>query len=103
MFAEAIQIAQTDVLKVNLYEIVANLVIVAQLMDYLPDADTCSQAAIALQPDAITLKGTRGSILVELCRVEEGVAMLEDVFPKQFRQNHFRILSGPGISSRAEQ
>ncbi len=80
LFSEAIQTAKTDELKVHLYELMANLVIVAQLMDYLPEADVYSQAAIALQPDVITLKGTRGSILVELCRVEEGVAMLEEVF-----------------------
>jgi tetratricopeptide (TPR) repeat protein len=47
--------------------------------DLLPEADAWSNEALWYAPDAITLKGTRGSILIELGRIDEGMVMLREV------------------------
>ena len=47
---------------------------------FLPEADAWSQEAFALEPEKITLKGTRGFILVKLGRFDEGEALLREVW-----------------------
>jgi hypothetical protein len=44
----------------------------------LPLADECSRRALELAPSDVTLKGTRGGVLVELGRIAEGKALLEE-------------------------
>jgi tetratricopeptide (TPR) repeat protein len=50
--------------------------------DLLAEADAWSNEALSYSPKAITLKGTRGSILIELGRIDEGIAMLTEVFKR---------------------
>jgi hypothetical protein len=47
--------------------------------DLLHAADAWTNDALRLAPQAITLKGTRGSVLIELGRLDEGVALLREV------------------------
>ncbi len=47
---------------------------------FLPEADAWSQEALALKPERITGKGTRGAVLVELGRYDEGAALLREVW-----------------------
>ncbi len=89
---EAFQSAPTDSDKVNLSEQLANLVIVQRLMDMLPEADRCSEYALLLEHESITLKGTRGSILVELGQLESGMEMLKEVFEKS-ESEHDKAIS----------
>ncbi|MBI5380410.1 MAG: tetratricopeptide repeat protein [Opitutae bacterium] len=48
-------------------------------LDLLPEAEAWCTEALKYAPDAITLKGTRGSVLVELGRIDEGMALLREV------------------------
>jgi tetratricopeptide (TPR) repeat protein len=48
-------------------------------MEMLEDSLRYIEEAIIAEPDAITLKGTKGSILVESGRIDDGIAMLEEV------------------------
>lgn len=50
--------------------------------DLLPEAEAWINEALRYAPRAITLQGTRGSILVELGHLEEGAAVLQDVLRK---------------------
>jgi tetratricopeptide (TPR) repeat protein len=61
--------------KIYLLECLCALFIFEGHSDYLPDADEWSATALALKPLA-TLKGTRGSILMELGRLEEAESLL---------------------------
>jgi hypothetical protein len=45
----------------------------------LKESDAWSAEALRYAPNAITLKGTRGSLLVEFGRTDEGISMLQDV------------------------
>ena len=47
---------------------------------FLPEADAWSQEMLALEPDTVTFQGTRGSVLVELGRFNEGEALLREVW-----------------------
>ncbi|MBE7159182.1 MAG: tetratricopeptide repeat protein [Rhodospirillales bacterium] len=58
----------------------ATEVIKCELRAFLPEADAWSQEALAQATEAITLKGTRGSVLVELGRSAEGEALLRQVW-----------------------
>lgn len=60
---------------------------------FLDEADTISKEALALQPQNLTLKGTRGSILVELGRHEEAEALLNEVY------SHSEADNDKGISA----
>jgi tetratricopeptide (TPR) repeat protein len=51
-------------------------------MDLLREADAWSNEALRYVPEAITLKGTRGGVLVELGRIDEGLVFLTDVMKK---------------------
>lgn len=84
---EAMETAETGELKVALCELAANLVIISRLMELLPDVDRYSQLALQLQPEEITLKGTRGSILVESGLILAGTKMLLEVFEQSDSEN----------------
>ena len=58
----------------------ACLPIMENLKNFLPMADACSREALELQPQNLTVKGTRGSILVELGRIDEGEPLLNEVY-----------------------
>ena len=45
--------------------------------ELLPEADDFSRRALELNPGSIELRGTRGVVLVELGKFDEGVAMLQ--------------------------
>lgn len=47
--------------------------------DLLGEAEAWANTAIRCAPSAITLKGTHGSILIELGRIDEGIKVLRDV------------------------
>lgn len=49
---------------------------------YLPEADRWSRQALAIQPDSLTLRGTRGAILIEQGRFDEGEHLLQEVLAK---------------------
>lgn len=51
-------------------------------MHLLNEADAWTSMALKRSPDAITLKGTRGSVLIELGRVDEGMAFLKEVIKR---------------------
>ena len=51
-----------------------------ELRAFLPEADAWSQEALVLEPESVTLKGTRGAILVELGRLVEGETLLREVW-----------------------
>jgi predicted Zn-dependent protease len=48
--------------------------------EFLRQADDWSLHALEIEPSSLTLKGTRGGVLVELGRIEEGKQLLEDCF-----------------------
>lgn len=50
--------------------------------EFLPEADRYSEELYTLKPDEWTVKGTRGSILIETGRLEEGMSMLQEVMDK---------------------
>ncbi|MGA2174147.1 MAG: site-2 protease family protein [Verrucomicrobiota bacterium] len=50
--------------------------------ELLPEADDFSRRALESAPWTVYFKGTRGIVLVELGRFEEGVALLEDALRK---------------------
>lgn len=79
-FSEALEMMREVSDKVAICESVAMLVIRQRLLDLLAEVDRYSLLALEVQPEVNTLKGTRGSILIEMGRVGEGVAMLEEVF-----------------------
>jgi Tfp pilus assembly protein PilF len=68
--------------KVMALDRLACFAIMDRLRCFMPQAETYSKQALDLQPQNLTLKGTRGSILVELGRYEEGEAMLKEVYEK---------------------
>lgn len=51
-------------------------------MDLLAEAEGWSAQALGISPHSITLKGTRGGVLIELGRIEEGIALLEEVMKR---------------------
>jgi tetratricopeptide (TPR) repeat protein len=48
--------------------------------EMLDEADRFSQAALDAQPGLAHVKGTRGSVLIELGRIDEGVALVREAF-----------------------
>jgi tetratricopeptide (TPR) repeat protein len=68
--------------KADFCERVTCLVIIARLSGVIPVADDYSRRALELLPEKTTLKGTRGAILIEMGRIEEGRALLEEVFSR---------------------
>jgi hypothetical protein len=63
----------------ELLDLLACLPLYTGCMDLLAEADAWTTEALNHVPNAITLKGTRGGVLVELGRLDEGIAMLNDV------------------------
>jgi len=58
----------------------ACLPILEGLRTYLDEADHWSIKALELSPNDLTLKGTRGSLLVEKSQLDEGEILLREVF-----------------------
>src|SRR5262249_2848238 len=54
-------------------------VLLAGATEYLPEADSYSAELLRDYPNDWTLRGTRGSVLIETGRIEEGMAMLREV------------------------
>jgi hypothetical protein len=55
--------------------------------EFLQQADGWSLRALEVEPWSLTLKGTRGGVLVELGRIEEGRPLLEDCFKNSTSAN----------------
>jgi len=51
-------------------------------VELLPEAEAWNNEALRYAPDAITLKGTRGSILIELGRIDEGIVLEREVIKR---------------------
>ncbi|MFO1447050.1 MAG: hypothetical protein U1F61_02640 [Opitutaceae bacterium] len=64
---------------VEMLDLLSCLLLYRERRDLLQEADGWSQKALQLAPAAITLKGTRGSVLVELGRYEDGIGLLLEV------------------------
>jgi hypothetical protein len=62
--------------RVYFLDILASLVIIRGQKQYLTQADAWSQEAMKLAGYSKTVQGTRGAILIELGRYEEGLRML---------------------------
>jgi len=62
--------------RVYFLEILASIVIIYGQKQYLTQADAWSQEAMKLAGYSKTVQGTRGAILIELGRYEEGMRML---------------------------
>jgi tetratricopeptide (TPR) repeat protein len=62
--------------RVYFLDILASIVIVHGQKQYLTQADVWSQEAMKLAGHSKTVQGTRGAILIELGRYEEGMRML---------------------------
>lgn len=71
---------QTSAERRRVLDALATEVLAYELTAFLPDADRWSEEALALAPATLTLQGTRGSVLVELGRLEEGEALLRTVW-----------------------
>ena len=67
--------ARADVL-----DALATNALTAGLRAFLPEVDAWSQELLSLDPAKITCCGTRGAALVELDRIDEGEAMLRNVW-----------------------
>ena len=59
----------------------------AEFPELLPRALTAIEKAIELAPGSITLQGTKGSLLIELGRVDEGEALLQKVAAESESEN----------------
>jgi hypothetical protein len=62
--------------RVYILDILASIVIVRGQKQYLTQADVWSQESMKLAGYSKTIRGTRGAILIELGRYEEGMRML---------------------------
>ena len=69
----------------------ACLPIMDNIKSLLPLAEEFSRKALELQPQNLTLKGTRGSILFELGHVEEAEPLLKEVYTTSEADNDQRI------------
>lgn len=63
----------------QLLDTFATCVLMYGAKDFLPEADRYSEELYAAKPNEWTVKGTRGSVLIELGRLEEGTTMLKEV------------------------
>ena len=66
--------------RTHILDAVACLPIFYDCPQFLNEADECSMQALEISPSSLTLKGTRGSILIYLGRIAEGRALLEEVW-----------------------
>ncbi len=60
----------------------ATCVLMYGATEFLAEADRYSEELYELKPDEWTVKGTRGSILIETGRLEEGMSILQEVMDK---------------------
>ena len=68
--------------KLYLLDCLSCLATMSGLRRLLPDADKWSELALQLQPDNLSLKGTRGAILIEQGKYDEGERLLKEVLEK---------------------
>jgi Tfp pilus assembly protein PilF len=66
--------------KINLMDRLACLPIMDGTRDYLDEAYKWCEQALELAPENLTLLGTKGSLLIELGHIGEGVPLLEKVY-----------------------
>lgn len=78
-FARSIVQSVTGAHKLVVLDGLACLPIMENLKSFLPLADEFSREALEIQPQNLTLKGTRGAILVELGRIDEAEPLLNEV------------------------
>lgn len=71
--------AATDADKVTVLDMLACVPLQENLPGYLPEAVRWNEKALRLQPGLLTLRGTRGALLVEAGRWEEAEAELKAV------------------------
>ena len=69
----------------------ACLPIMDNLKSFLPAADEFSRESLEIQPQNLTLKGTRGAILVELGRIDEAEPLLNEVYTTSEADHDQRI------------
>ena len=50
--------------------------------DLLPEAEAWNNEALRYAPDAITLKATRGGLLIELGQIDKGIVLLREVIKR---------------------
>lgn len=65
--------------RVTLLDTFATCVLMYGAVEFLPEADRYSEELHSLKPDEWTVKGTRGSVLIETGRLEEGMSMLREL------------------------
>jgi hypothetical protein len=73
----------------QILDLFATAVLMFDAREYLADADRYSCELLRFRPNEWTVLGTRGSVLIELGRIDEGIAMLLSVVendPKPFDQ-----------------
>jgi hypothetical protein len=68
--------------KIFLLDVLSCLPFMEGLRNCIGNAERWSQQALEIQPENLTLKGTRGSVLVEQGRFEEGKVLLQEVYEK---------------------
>ena len=68
--------------RVTLLDTFVTCVLMYGAGEFLPEAERYSEELFTLKPDEWTVKGTRGSVLIETGRLEEGVSMLQEVMDK---------------------
>jgi len=79
--------------KVEMLDAVACAALFWDHPEFLPTAMMCIQEAMRLAPEAITLKGTKGALLIESGDLEVGMRLLEDVKSRSSAENDQAICS----------
>jgi hypothetical protein len=73
--------------KLRIMDALACMPIMQGLRSFLEEADKISEQALALHPQNLTLKGTRGSLLIERGHLDEGVTILNEVYSQSEADN----------------
>lgn len=79
--------------KVFIMDIMACVPFMDGLSDYLPEASRWIDMAMQLQPENLTLKGTKGSLLVEQGKFQEAEPLLREVYDKSEDETNKGICS----------
>ena len=74
--------ASTPANRADRLDLLASAILFNEFRELLQEADEWSREALVLAPDLITRKGTRGSVLVEQRRFEEGELLLTEVWER---------------------
>ena len=76
----------------ELYELFITATVLFGWTDNLPLADEYSRELLTNNTDVITYKGSRGSVLIDLGKLEEGKSLLEEVFSRT-KSDFDRVIS----------